>query len=74
MTWLLTIASLIGVVMNIRLDRRCFYIWTVTNACWCLVDYHKGLYAQAALFAVYFLLAVYGVYEWEKRKIGARAE
>ncbi len=70
MTWALTVASIVGVVMNTRLDRRCFYVWTITNACWAIIDWQKGLYAQAALFAVYFCLAVYGVYEWRRRRIG----
>jgi len=33
-TWLLTVASLVGVVLNIRKDRRCFAIWIATNAGW----------------------------------------
>lgn len=72
-TWLLTLASLAGVVLNVRLDRRCFYVWTVTNACWAVIDWRKGLYAQAVLFAVYFALAIYGVYEWKRREIGRQA-
>lgn len=71
--WLLTLASLAGVVLNVRLDRRCFYVWTVTNACWAVIDWRKGLYAQAVLFAVYFALAIYGVYEWKRREIGRQS-
>lgn len=65
-TWLLTTLSLIGVVMNIRKQRGCFYLWAVTNICWCVVDYQKGLIAQATLFGIYFLLAIWGIREWKR--------
>lgn len=66
-TWLLTVISLIGVVLNIRQDRRCFYIWTGTNTAWAAVDFSKGLHAQAAMFVVYLVLAVWGIYSWKTK-------
>jgi nicotinamide riboside transporter PnuC len=65
-TIILTIASLIGVVLNIKRRRECFYIWAVTNLSWTIVDYHKGVPAQAFMFFVYFLLSVWGIWEWRK--------
>lgn len=65
--WLLVIGSLIGVVMNIKHDRRCFYIWAVTNATWAAVDFSHGLYSQAFLQAVYFALAIWGLIEWRPK-------
>jgi nicotinamide riboside transporter PnuC len=65
-TWTLTVFSLIGVVMNIRKHRGCFYIWGVTNASWAVVDWQKGLTAQAALFGIYFVLAIWGIWEWKR--------
>lgn len=69
-TWILTAASLIGTVMNIRIDRRCFYVWSVTNACWMAIDFHAGQYAQAALFGIYFLLSLQGVRQWQRKQAG----
>ncbi len=66
-TWIITIISLIGVVLNIRQDRRCFYLWTVTNTSWLAVDFNKGLHAQAAMFLVYLVLSVWGIYSWKKK-------
>ncbi len=66
MTWLLTLLSILGVILNIRKSRACFYIWAGTNASWAVVDYQAGLHAQAALFAVYFSLAVWGIWAWRK--------
>jgi nicotinamide riboside transporter PnuC len=65
-TWLLTGLSLIGVILNIRKLRACFYIWLFTNAAWMIVDFHKGLPAQGCLFAIYVILAIWGIVAWKK--------
>lgn len=65
-TWLTTIASLIGVILNIKHDRRCFYIWFCTNSAWTFIDFYSGLYAQAMLFSIYTILALWGIYSWRK--------
>lgn len=67
-TWLLNLGALIGVILNIRHHRACFYLWFITNAGWCIVDYHKGIYAQAALFFVYWLLSIWGIFAWRSRR------
>jgi len=64
--WLVTAASLVAVVLNIRRHVACFWIWTVTNASWAAIDYAHGLHAQAALQAVYFGLSVWGLHQWSK--------
>lgn len=65
-TFLLTIAALTGVVLNIKKKISCFYVWLVTNVCWAVIDFYKGIPAQGVLFTVYAGLAVYGIYEWRK--------
>lgn len=65
--WTTAIASLIGVILNIKKNRYCFYIWAVTNAAWTVIDLHAGIYAQSTLFFVYFCLAIYGIYEWRRK-------
>jgi nicotinamide riboside transporter PnuC len=67
-TWIVAIISLIGVVLNVRQDRRCFYLWIVTNTAWMVIDYTRGLYAQAFMFLVYFCLAVWGLYSWKHKR------
>lgn len=64
-TWLITIASLIGVIANIYQKRWCFWIWVVTNASWFIIDWQRGLPEQATLFAVYFALAIWGLWQWK---------
>ena len=62
--WIAAVASLTGVVLNIRHDRRCFVVWGVTNAAWVIVDASAGVYSQAALQAVYCGMSVWGWRKW----------
>jgi len=67
-TALLTIAALIGVVLNIKKKTACFYIWLFTNASWTVIDFYKGIPMQGLLFTVYTGLAVYGIVEWKRKE------
>ena len=42
-TWFLAPLSIIGVLLNNKKDKRCFYLWIITNFCWMIVDFqaHK---------------------------------
>lgn len=73
-TWALTAASIVGVILNIRQHRGCFAIWLVTNASWAVIDYYRGIHAQAALFAVYFVLSVWGLIQWSRNHRRGRKE
>ena len=68
LTWLLTIAAIIGVVLNIQKKQICFYIWAITNASWATIDFYKGIPAQGVLFTVYFGLAIWGIFKWRQKK------
>ena len=65
-TWALTLLSLIGVWLNIKKLKACFYIWTITNFGWMVIDYNAGVYAQAALFSIYLILSIYGIIKWSE--------
>ncbi len=65
--WITAIAALAGVWLNIHGCRMCFFIWAATNATWAVVDYLHGIYAQAALQAIYFVLSIYGIWKWSAR-------
>jgi 4-hydroxybenzoate polyprenyltransferase len=64
--WLVTLASLIGTVANVRRRRWCFIIWGATNALWTIYDAALGAWPQAALMACYFGLAIWGWVSWGK--------
>lgn len=63
-TWPLAVLTIVGVVFNIRKHRFCFVIWSVTNVFWVIYNYSIGAYAQAAVFGVYFGLAIWGIVRW----------
>jgi len=69
--WAVSLAALIGVVLNIKKHVGCFAIWAVTNAFWVYADLKHGLPSQAALMAVYFLLSLWGLWKWSAREKGA---
>lgn len=71
-SWIVTAASLVGTVLNIKKNKACFIIWTVTNAFWAGYDFMIGAYAQAALFATYFCLALWGMWEWNREAAQAK--
>ena len=64
----LTLASLAGVILNIKKNRACFWVWLITNFTWAVIDLWMGIYLQAFLFFVYFLLAIWGLLEWKRGK------
>lgn len=66
-TTILTILSVIGVILNTHGDRRCFYIWIVTNSSWAAVDFYKGIPAQGVMFLLYLALSIYGLYKWRHK-------
>ena len=50
--WLIALAALLGVWLNIHRHVASFWIWSVTNAAWACVDWAHGIYPQAALQAL----------------------
>ena len=72
--WLVTAASLTGVVLNIYKHPMCFAVWCGTNLAWMMYDISLGAYAQAAMFFVYLVTSVWGLWKWtrearEKRRV-----
>jgi nicotinamide riboside transporter PnuC len=67
--WLVSAASLLGVVLNIHHRAECFAIWIATNVIWAAVDWSQGIHAQAALHALYVLLAVHGLHKWTRKAV-----
>ena len=67
-SWVITVLSLIGVILNIYKNKWCFVTWLITNLLWAIVDFSLGIYAQGVLFTIYAGLAVWGLVKWSKEK------
>ena len=61
-----TILSIIGTIANTEKKRWCFVIWLFTNTFWCVYDWCIGAYSQSLLFAVYAMLAIWGLVRWKR--------
>ncbi len=68
-TWLLFILSITGNVLVIRKNRWGFAVWIVANAGWIAVNVRLGVWAAAAMFAVYMGLAMWGFASWKSNNI-----
>jgi hypothetical protein len=68
LTVFLTFGALVGVILNIKKKKACFYVWLFTNTAWAVVDFYKGIPAQGVLFSVYAVLAIWGILEWKEKE------
>lgn len=66
MTWIVAILCLTGNVLVIRKSPWGFACWAVANVYLVAHNYAIQEFAQAFMFAVYFLLAVWGILAWRK--------
>lgn len=65
-TWILVVMGVVGVVLNNHKNKWCFAVWGVNSVAWCIIDWYHGIYSQAVLFFIYFLLAVHGWWKWTR--------
>lgn len=65
-SWLATLLSVIGVILNARKKVSGFYYWSVANVCWIVINFSQAMYAQAALFVFYFGVCIYGIRAWRQ--------
>ncbi len=64
--WFFSALGLIGTVLNTDKNKWGFVFWLFSNAYMCVVNWNAHFYAQAALFFIYFLLAIKGLLSWSK--------
>ena len=65
--WIITTMAIVGVIFNVKKRIEGFYLWTISNLGFVVIDYKAGLYAQALLFVVYTGLSIWGIVEWRKK-------
>lgn len=65
--WINTLVAIVGTFLNARQIRSGFIVWMITNGVFVGYDLYIHSYQQAALFGVYFVLAVYGWITWGKK-------
>lgn len=65
-SWAMVGLSLFGVVLNIRHNQGCWYVWAVSNCGWLTVGIGSGLYSLAFLQTIYLVLNYYGARSWAR--------
>lgn len=66
MTWILSVISIIGAILNILHYPIGFVLWAAADIVWATHDFCIGEYAQGMLFVIYFFLGVWGFWSWRK--------
>lgn len=67
LSYIVTAVSVAATIANAYKKSWCFILWLFTNAFWCIYDAALGAYAQAVLFALYFIISAVGLRKWGKK-------
>lgn len=68
LTWIFSIISLLGTILNSNMNKYGNFIWIFTNMFWIIYDFSIGAYAQSLLYLIYLLLAIYGFIKWTMKE------
>ncbi|NGX28480.1 MAG: hypothetical protein K940chlam1_00661 [Candidatus Anoxychlamydiales bacterium] len=72
--WFNTIVAIMGTILNAKQVRFGFIVWMITNAVFVVFNIYMKIYPMAALFSVYFGLALYGWISWGKKSSKAETQ
>ena len=69
---LLSLASVLGGVVNARGRIEGFYIWIATSIAWsCISIYDASMLGQLPMWIAYLAISIYGVMMWKKKSPSA---
>jgi nicotinamide riboside transporter PnuC len=63
----MTFIAIIGTILNIRKMKLGFFFWTISNGFWAIHNVLIEEYAQAILYLVFLVLAVWGFFSWNSK-------
>lgn len=66
-TWVITVISLTGTILNVKKNVLCFWLWAFGNIAWLSYDLSLELYSRAVLDMVQLVFAIWGINEWKKK-------
>jgi hypothetical protein len=66
-TWVITVISLTGTILNVKKNALCFWLWAFGNIAWLSYDLSLELYSRAVLDVVQLGFAIWGINEWKKK-------
>lgn len=62
--WILVILAITGTLLNVKKNRWGFVFWIVSNVGLVVYFIHYDIWAQAVLFGVYAMIALWGFVKW----------
>jgi nicotinamide riboside transporter PnuC len=65
--WICTIIAVTGVVLNNHKRRSCFSLWLFSNGISCAIHVAVGVWSLAARDAIFFGLAIEGLWLWQHK-------
>ncbi|ETZ07101.1 nicotinamide riboside transporter PnuC [Holospora obtusa F1] len=68
LTWMLSMLSILGAILNSRKNVYGFIVWGIANCAWLVVDFYKEIYAQAFLYSIFIGINIYGWLMWKKEE------
>lgn len=68
-SYILAAVTVVGAILNIKQRKSGFVVWLGSDICWIVVDYRAEIYGQAVLFAFFAGLCVWGLWDWQKKKL-----
>lgn len=68
LSWIMSAIALAGTLMNAERNKWGFAFWLISNLYMSIRFFVIGEYAQSALFFIYFLLAIRGIFSWTKKE------
>ncbi|MGR3951770.1 MAG: nicotinamide mononucleotide transporter [Chlamydia sp.] len=73
-SWIFSIISVSGTYLLANGSIHGFSVGIVTNFVFFLLNFYHGDFAQSFLFLVNFLVSLYGVWAWNKKKSHGKIE
>lgn len=73
LSWILVVLSLAGNVFVVKKSVIGQWMWAISNLGWIVFNLSIGAYSAAFLFAVYFVMCIWGIIAWSKEKAPAKA-
>lgn len=64
MSWAMVLLAFVGNVLIIRKKAGGFLLWGFADSYFFLRNLYGGDYPQAAIYGLYIMMAIYGLYEW----------
>jgi nicotinamide mononucleotide transporter len=63
-SWIASLISLIGIILNAYQSNWCWPVWIVSNIVWIYWSYMRNVKAQIFLWLTFLLANIYGWYYW----------